>query len=247
MTDLNGEVYRPYPPPRGSWVMRQTWSDLLFAHWPVSVEALRAVVPASLPLDTFEGQTWLGVVPFRMSGVRARFAPALPGLSAFPELNVRTYVTRNGRPGVYFFSLDAANAVAAARILFHLPYFRAHMRLTHAGGEVAYDSVRTHRGAPPAAFHGRYASTGPAAPPPPGSLAYFLTARYCLYATDEAETVYRAEIDHAPWPLQAAAAEIAVNTLAAAHNLALPDTPPLLHFARRLEVRVWPPRRLLHR
>jgi len=155
-------------------------------------------------------------------------------------------VTRDGRPGVCFFSLDAANAVAVAvaRSLFHLPYFRACMRLERRGGEVAYASERTHRGAPSAVFHGRYAPTGPAAPPPPGSLAYFLTARYCLYAADAAGDLYRAEIDHSPWPLQAAEASITVNSTASAAGVSLPDTAPLLHFARRLEVRVWPHRRL---
>src|SRR5437867_2588447 len=99
--------HRPWPLPREPWVMAQTWHDLLFAHWPVPAVALRPVIPAFLDVDTFEGEAWIGVVPFRMSGVHPRFVPSLPGLSAFPELNVRTYVTDGERPGVWFFSLDA--------------------------------------------------------------------------------------------------------------------------------------------
>lgn len=221
--------------------MAQTWSDLLFAHWPVPVEALRPLLPADLPLDTFDGAAWLGVVPFRMSGVHPRHLPPLPWVSAFPELNVRTYVTRDDRPGVYFFSLDAGNrvAVALARRLFLLPYFHASM-LAARGHAIAYLSERSHRGAPPARFVASYAPSGSAAIATPGSLAHFLTARYCLYAHDGAGRLYRAEIDHAPWPLQPATATIAANTMTAAIGIALPDEPPLLAFARRLEVHVWP-------
>ncbi len=238
-------IYRPYPPPRGPWVMAQTWSDLLFAHWPLPAAVVRPLLPAGLPLDTFDGMAWLGVVPFRMSGVHPRLLPSLPWFSAFPELNVRTYVSRDGRPGVFFFSLDAGNhlAVALARRLFKLPYFHARM-LVGRGRQVAYLSERRHRGAPPARFVATYAPSGPAAIALPGSLAHFLTARFCLYAADGAGRLYRAEIDHLPWPLQPATGTIAANTMAAAAGIALPDEPPLLHFARRLEVHVWPLRPL---
>jgi len=120
---LTDTAHRPWPLPERPWIMTQTWHDLLFAHWPVDKERLRAKLPPGIALDLFDGQAWLGVVPFRMSNVAPRGLPALPWVSAFPELNVRTYVTRDGKPGVYFFSLDAANplAVQTARTLFHLP------------------------------------------------------------------------------------------------------------------------------
>ncbi len=129
----------------GPWIMAQSWHDLLFAHWKVDAAVLRPHVPAELEVDTFEGQSWLGVVPFRMSGVRLRWTPALPWLSAFLELNVRTYVTAQGKPGVWFFSLDAANpvAVAAARLSFHLPYFKARMTCGDVDGWIQYQSERT--------------------------------------------------------------------------------------------------------
>jgi uncharacterized protein len=237
--------HRPYPLPTGPWVMRQSWHDLLFTHWPVEIAALRRLVPPALPLDLHEDRAWLGVVPFRMTDVAPRGVPALPGLSAFPELNVRTYVTLGGRPGVYFFSLDAASrlAVAAARALFGLPYHFAAMSLEQEGEDIVYRSRRAtagpRRAAGAAEFVARYRPTGPAATPSPGTLAHFLTERYCLYTADASGRVRRLEIHHPPWALQRAAAEIEVNTMAAAAGLVLPRTPPLLHFARRQDMLGW--------
>src|SRR5258706_3621107 len=129
-------THRPWALPRQPWIMAMQWHDLLFMHWPIPSARIRKYIPAALTIDTFDGVAWIGVVPFWMRGVRPRLVPALPRLSAFPELNVRTYVTAQGKPGVWFFSLDAANAlaVAAARLTFHLPYFRARMRCNEIGG-----------------------------------------------------------------------------------------------------------------
>src|SRR3977135_4252914 len=126
---LSETAHRPWPLPAGPWVMAQIWHDLLFAHWPVDAALLRPWVRRSCTATTSGGQAWLAVVPFRMTGVRRRGTPPLPWLSAFPELNVRTYVTYGGKPGVWFFSLDAGNslAVSIARAWFHLPYFLARM------------------------------------------------------------------------------------------------------------------------
>jgi hypothetical protein len=243
MKDVAGA--RPWPAPHTPWVMAQSWRDLLFAHWPVAPEVLRPLVPGSLPLDTRDGQAWIGVVPFRMTGVRPRLFPALPWLSAFPELNVRTYVTRDDKPGVFFFSLDATNplAVAAARRLYHLPYFRARMALTHHGDAISYTSRRTHAGAPKAEFRGRYSPTGPVARAASGSLDHWLTERYCLYAVDAAERAWRGEIQHEAWPLQPAQASFDVNSMTQPLGIELLGA-PLLRFARRLDVVLWPPQAL---
>jgi uncharacterized protein len=234
---------RPWPIPASPWILTQRWHDLLFAHWPVPVETLRAVVPSQLPLDTFEGEAYVGVVPFRMSNVTARFIPALPWLSAFPELNVRTYVTLEDKPGVYFFSLDAGNlaAVMAARQTFHLPYFHARMRLAQEGDFIRYQSERIHQNAPPADLQGRYGPTGDVFHAEPGTLEYFLTERYCLYTVSRPGMVHRAEIAHRPWSLQPAEAEIPVNTMTWWLGLELPVEPPLLHFARFQEMVAWAP------
>ena len=148
-------------------MMAQIWHDLLFAHWSVPIAALRSQIPASLEIDTFDGAAWLAVVPFRMSGVRLRGTRAIPWLSSFPELNVRTYVKRNGKPGVWFFSLDAANAIAVeiARRWFHLPYFRAAMHIQKRGDWFEYSSVRNHPGAPPAELSVKYRPIAPPQPP----------------------------------------------------------------------------------
>jgi uncharacterized protein len=237
-----GVEHRPWPAPKAPWLMAQTWHDLLFAHWPLPPATLRDRLPAGLELDTYDGQAWLAVVPFRMSNIHRRGGPAAPWISAFPELNVRTYVRRDDRPGVLFFSLDAGNllAVLAARRWYHLPYFHARMRLEADGEDLHYRSERTHGGAPPAELVGRYGPSGPVEPASGGSLAQFLTERYCLYAVDPRGGLYRGEVHHQSWPLQPAWADFERNTMAACHGLSLPDCPPLLHFARRLEVVVWP-------
>lgn len=226
--------------PEAPWVMTQTWNDLLFAHWPVDKEMLRAKVPPGLELDLFSGQAWVGIVPFHMTNVAPRGVPALPWVSAFPELNVRTYVTVGNKPGVYFFSLDAGNplAVGAARSLFHLPYYTADMHAHVSADGVIYRSRR--RGETTAVFEAEYRATGPADPPRPGSLEEFLTERYCLYAVDSAFNLHRLEIHHPPWPLQPADATIAQNTMADASSLRLPALAPLLHFAKRQDVVTFP-------
>ncbi len=211
-------------------------------HWRAPYDALRRLIPDRLEIDTFDGDAWLAVVPFRMSGIHPRGLPAVPWLSAFPELNVRTYVTAGGKPGVWFFSLEAANwlAVTIARRWFHLPYFTARMRCEPTQtGAVDYASARTHRGAPPAEFAALYNPTSKAFIAKHGTLEYFLTARYCLYA-QHGDAVYRGEIDHEPWLLQHADVRITRNSMVEAHGLRLPDEAPHLLFARDIAVRVWP-------
>jgi uncharacterized protein YqjF (DUF2071 family) len=238
--------HRPWPLPQQPWMMRMTWHDLLFMHWPVSSKSLRRYIPPSLAIDEFDGSAWIGVVPFRMSSVAPRLIPPVPYLSAFPEINVRTYVSAGGKPGVWFFSLDAANpiAVEAARDVFHLPYYNARMRCQAAGESVQYSSVRTHRAAAPALFRGQYRPTGPAYLSAPGTLESWLTERYCLYAADRRGMIWRSDIHHRPWPLQPAESEIEHNSMTNQIHLALPDIKPLLHFARRLEVIAWLPQRI---
>lgn len=243
MRPAAGAEHRPRP--HGAWIMAQVWDDLLFAHWPLPSDVIRPLVPPPLELDTFDGRAWLGVVPFGMHGVRLRGTPALPWLSRFLELNVRTYVTLGGVPGVYFFSLDAANpvAVAVARRWYRLPYYRAAMRWQRAEGEVGYESRRTHRGAPSAQLRARYRAVGPPFRAASGSFDEWPTERYCLYTVARGR-VYRGDIWHPPWPLQRAEAEIAVNTMADPLAIRLPEVAPVLHFAQRQAVKIWPLRRV---
>lgn len=257
---LRATEHRPWPMPARSWTMAQVWHDLLFAHWPIEAARMRELVPSELDLDLFDDRAWLGLVPFRMSGVRLRGTPALPWLSAFPELNLRTYVRCRGVRGVWFFALEAANpiAVEVARRWFHLPYFHARMRCEREPAEqatpsgvparprsadedrsiVSYASSRTHRGAPPAELVARYGPSGPVELARDGSLEHWLTERYCLYTLDDRRRVLRGDIQHAPWPLQPARADFDRSTLPGAFGFE-PRGAPHLHFARRLDVVVW--------
>ena len=237
---LSQTGHRPWRLPDGPWVMAQTWNDLLFAHWPVPTHALRPLVPDPLAVDTFDGTAWLGVTPFEVSGLRLRGTVPPPRLSRFPELNVRTYATVDGKPGIWFFSLDAsrAAAVAAARATYRLPYRRARMSIVRHQAGIRYRSVRTAPDGPPAALDVDYSASGEVRPPAPGTLEHWLTERYCLYTVHRGRLL-RAEIHHPPWPLQPARAAIAVNTMAP-RGVELPGAEPLLHFARRQDVVIWP-------
>lgn len=221
--------------------MHQRWHDLLFVHRRVAPGALAELVPTGVEVETFDGSAWIGVVPFRMTNVRPRGAPGWPGATRFPELNVRTYVRAGGKPGVAFLSLDATSglAVAAARRLFHLPYYRARMACEADGEGLRYRSERTHRGAAPAAWRGRYRPTGPPAAASPGTLEHFLTERYCLYTSAPDGALLCGEVHHVPWPLQPAEAEIELDTMATAGGVEPLDGPPHLLFSRRLDVVVW--------
>lgn len=235
-------AHRPWPIASARWLMRMQWCDLAFLHWPLPAAELARHIPAPLALDTFEGQAWLGVVPFRMEAVRYRFAPPFPTTHAFAELNVRTYVRApDGRAGVWFFSLDAASwlAVRGARLLYNLPYFDARIAARPAGNAIRYASRRTHRGAPTAEFRATYQPTGPVYRTLPGALDHWLTERYCLFAQQPGGQIRYQDVQHRPWPLQTAAVAIERNTMATAAGLRLPDTPPLVHFARSLNVLAW--------
>jgi uncharacterized protein YqjF (DUF2071 family) len=227
-------------------VQTQVWNHLLFAHWAVDPAVVRPLIPAGLEVDTFEGRAWVGVVPFWISGLRARGLPPVPGTANFNEINVRTYVRGGGKAGVWFFSLDADNALAVigARTLFHLPYFNAQIARAVRGERVAYASRRIHPGAPTAAFRGTYGPQGEAFVAPVGSLAHWLTARYRLFSQDGRGRLYRAEIRHAPWSLQPAWAEIRQNTMAQGYQITLPDERPLLHYSRELRAYFWPLERM---
>jgi hypothetical protein len=224
--------------------MFQRWEDLLFAHWRIEPAAIRPKIPARLSLDVRDGGAWVAVTPFKITRLNLRGLPPIPGTARFPELNVRTYVTAGGKPGVWFFSLDAGSTLAAffARQLYHLPYFAARMALVKKGDTISYRSERSAAGEA-ATFLADYAPNGEPFRAAPGTLEEWLTARYCLFA--EANGIlYRADIAHEPWTLQRAKAEIFRNTMAGASGIELPPGRPRLHYSRTLDVRVWWPERI---
>jgi uncharacterized protein YqjF (DUF2071 family) len=229
--------HRPWPIPENAWVQGQSWIDLAFLHWSVEAAGLQPLVPTGLELETYDGTAWLGITPFLLTGFRLRGLPPLPRLSTFEELNVRTYVTRGGKPGIWFFTLDAASTVAveAAKRLYRLPYHRSRMHCDRSGDFVHYESSRAG-----AAFSGRYRGEGPLFHAEPGTLEHFLTERYCLY-TEDGGRIYRADIHHPPWDLQHGEAQIDVNTMT---PVSLPDHEPHVLFSPRQDVVVWPLERL---
>lgn len=238
---LEQTEHRPWPLPRRGFVMGQTWEDLLFAHWRIPADTVREHIPPALEIDTFDGTAWLAVAPFRITGLRARGLLPLPRVSEFLELNVRTYVrAADGKPGVWFFSLDASSriAVEVARRAYKLPYFQARMSASRRGEWIDYECARAQE--PGRVFSGSYRPVGEVFNAAPGSLEWFLAERYCLYTQHAHGGLQRAEIHHAAWGLQAAQAEIELASIAA-FELA---GEPVCHFARRQDVLVWPLERI---
>jgi uncharacterized protein YqjF (DUF2071 family) len=238
----------PTKRPRKTVVMRQNWRDLLFLHWPVRPELVRPLIPPQLELDLFDGTAHVGLIPFTMTGVRPIGLPAVWGLSSFHETNVRTYVHLRGRdPGVWFFSLDAANSVAVklARSLFHLPYHRCRMFLERETGRapsepatIVYAGVRQWPEPLPASYAVRATPEGTIQSAQPGTLEHFLVERYILYACKKTD-LYQGCVHHSPYPLQRANLHSLDETLLAAAGFVRPQTAPLVHFAAGVDVEVF--------
>ncbi|MFB5760891.1 YqjF family protein [Paenibacillus medicaginis] len=239
--------HRPFELPEDPWVMKQVWNKLLLAHWPVRQEELLPCIPDGLELDLWEGEAWLSLIPFYITGLRLRGTPPVLWLSRFAELNVRTYVTCGGKPGIFFFSLDAERrlAVETARLL-HLPYMYARMFVGRENDWITYRSERRDRRGRPAVFEALYRPAGGEKfTAQPGTLLYWLTERYRLYAADGAGKLYAGDIHHIPWELQEAELRIRRNTMAEAHGIyPRSQQPALISFAERQETLFWPIRRL---
>jgi uncharacterized protein len=247
--------------------MHQHWGKLLFMHWAVDPELLRPLIPSQLSIDTFDDSAWIGEVPFTMWGIRASFMPPIPGTSAFHELNVRTYVHLDGVPGVWFFSLDAANSLAVwgARTFYHLPYFNADMNLTQKGNTIEYSSRRTDTltygeffadeaadipgvakidgDCPRAQLTASWSIGEPLPRSSPGSVEFFLTERYCLYSLHR-RRLYRSRIFHEPWPLRQATLNSRQSTMIHSLGITQSEEKPLLHYAEAIEVDIWPLKKL---
>lgn len=235
--------HRPYPMPQGPWMMEQTWNQLLFAHWPVEEEALLPYLPQGLQLDKWEGTPWISVSPFSMHPLRVRGLPPIPFTQRFLELNVRTYAILDNNPGIVFLTLEASSrlAVAGARTIAHLPYHHAEMHCNYSDPTIQYFSKRQLHTGQEAVFKGDYRPVDSTCfHAAPGSLAHWLTERYCLYTTNTKGQLYRGDIHHLPWPLQKADLDIHENTLTPSFGLTHEPAPSLISFTKRLEVLFWP-------
>lgn len=232
--------HRPWPLPEGKWTWRQSWLDLLFLHYRVDREQLQERLPRGMQVQEFDGSAWVGLVPFRMAGVMRRPWPDMPPLDSFPELNLRTYVEVDGKPGVWFFSLDADcwPIVWGGRNLYGLPYHRADMKQDPTGGGFSFTSSRRDGDA---RFAVRYAATGDMLSVRDGSFEHWATERYCLYARKGCLPVTRVEVHHRPWPLYGAEVEVTENTVLAAAGISTFPGDPIGLFSPGVDVVSWPP------
>ena len=219
--------------------MLQKWCHLTFLHWRLPVSTVRSFVPKPLTVDAFDGSAWIGVTPFLLRDLRPAIGPAVPWLSEFPETNCRTYVRGpDEQPGIWFFSLEAARAMAVfgARLTYGLPYAWARMRV-ETGRRMRYQSVRL--------WPGQKAATSievePAEAIEAGEREIFLTARFRLYSSISGRTVY-ADVEHPPWPLQAVRVIHVEETLTRAAGLTLPAGIPLAHYSPGVAVRIGRPK-----
>lgn len=229
--------HRPWALPKLPWVMKQNWNNALFIHYPIRMEILRKLVPEVLPIDSYDGWGWIGLVPFNMEGVRFR---GIPGASNFPELNVRTYVTINGKPGVYFFSLDASNLpmVILARKFCNLPYYHANVDIQRNKDSIIFNSHRKLNTS--LRLDCSYNTTPEPFLAEKGSFDEWLTERYCFYTINSKGRVLRCDILHRPWPLQRVQADIRKNTMLSSQGIIVEKVPPVLHYSPGVEVRIWP-------
>ena len=227
--------------PEGQPIIHQNWGKLHFMHWRINADFLRPLIPAALEIDTFAGSAWIAITPFTIWDARPfpPVIPALPGLSSMHELNVRTYVHLEGVPGVWFFSLDTDNSIAAmgARAFFHLPYYTAQIDLEQDGDVIDYQLSREED--PPAEFSASFRIGKKLPASQPGSREFFLTERYILYAENDGE-LYRARIHHQSWPLQSSVVDNFESSMFEAIGLSTPKGEPLVHYAEEVNVDIWP-------
>lgn len=227
--------------PKGRPAMYHSWRNLTFLHWPVATEQLQRLLPPGLTVDTFEGVAYVGLVAFTMCDMRLSWLPAIPGLRASHETNVRTYVVdENGVPGVWFFSLDAVNLafVHIARAWYHLPYRKSTMRMRASDGAVAYHSNSSLAGSVLAGCTVEVETCREPSVAEPGSLEFFLIERYVLYCYHRGRLMV-GHVHHSPYPLLSAQCGLVEEALIKATQIERSVLPPIVHFSPGVDVEVF--------
>ncbi|KAA9031579.1 YqjF family protein [Niallia endozanthoxylica] len=240
--DIMGDIgRRPWPLPSKNWIMRQRWRNLLFSHWPIPPEILRRHIPSALEIDTYQGYAYLGVIVFVIEGIHPRGLSSISLTPVFPEVNLRTYVHYQGKPGVFFLSLDVEDwaSYTIARRWYRLPYKKASILFQKDGETCICQSVRKGTIDPSISFGVKYEPTSELYFPKEGTLDYWLTERYCLFSTNNGSNIYSGEIHHQPWPLQKAEAEISKNTLFTPFKMEGVEGKPIYHFSKGLDTLFW--------
>lgn len=231
--------------PNERWIMIQTWKNLLFAHYPVPKSVLRPLLPSCFELDTYDSTAWISIVPFQMSTIHIHGLSKLPLSPTFDEINVRTYVNFGGKPGVYFFSLDANNklAVFLANMSYNLPYMDAKIQFSKDDETVKFHSERTDSRVEKGVFSATYSPIGDVFTSIPGSLDYWLTERYVFFVIKK-KKIYEGNIYHQHWPLQHAKATIKTNTVARCVGIRIENSPAILHYCEKLDILAWIPKKV---
>lgn len=229
--------HREYPLPKGPWIMMQKWEHLLFMHWPVREDLIKNHLPPGLELDTYDGNAWISIIPFKVSAMRLRKMPKLPYFGCFLELNVRTYVKKDKKAGVYFFSLDTSKLLAAAggRIAT-LSYYYAKMNMKKERDQIIFSSVR--KGKSTSGFKASYRPAADPFHPEKESLDYWLMERYFLYSYRYGK-LFRGDIHHRKWEVQKAEADVKKQTMTAFLGEKTSYTKPLFHYARSKQALFW--------
>lgn len=241
MNILNDIAHRSWPLPSANWIMKQSWRNLLFIHWPIQPELLRPYIPPSLQLDIFNGSAWLSVVVFDMIGIYPRGCSSVSLTPKFSEVNVRTYVQYEGKPGVYFLSLDVGDwaSLHIAKKWYRLPYYHAVTSIRKIGQTFHYESIRKGKSTTSITSKGTYTPVSDVFFSRKETLEHWLTERYCLYSTDQKANLYCGEIHHRPWPLQQTEIEITSHTLFHPYHIDVKDVQPVYHFSKGIDTLFW--------
>jgi uncharacterized protein len=238
---MKKQEHRSWPVPSKNWIMRQTWKNVFFAHWPILPERLRPSIPSTLEIETYQQMAWLGVVIFEIEGIYFRGLSPISVVLKFPEVNLRTYVQHKEKPGVFFLSLDVANwaSLSIAKRWYHLPYCKAKISYRKEGNIFHCQSVRKGNSNIPITFKGSFTPDSVSYFPEEGTIDHWLTERSCLYSQDRRGNIYCGDIHHKPWPLQKATAEISNNTLPTPFGINISEKKPILHFSNGVDTLFW--------
>jgi uncharacterized protein YqjF (DUF2071 family) len=241
MNVLNETTHRPFSLPEKKWIMRQSWRNLLFTHWPISPEVLRPYIPSQLQIDTFNDRAWIGVVVFVMEGIYHRYLPTISLTPTFSEINVRTYVRYNGKPGIYFLSLDVNDLASytIAKRWYHLPYSLASISYQQEGPTFHVKSIRKAKTNIPIEFKGSYSPNQDVFYAKKETLEHWFIERYCLYSNDNRGNMYCGDIHHRPWPLQTVNTKISMNTLFSMFSFNVSEENSLSSYSRGVDTLIW--------